>query len=311
MRHAGQQQQQQQQPHAAGGATPLASTAANVSTRAWHAVEEGGRGTGGMTTCGGTSVGGAGAVVPPAHRPHPDEAQRMVPPPLAGSARTPLSLLLLRCGGGSSVGWRARVVRCALAVFPLVLLVGDRWVGLGWLALLYGCALCVLDGSPSRHLLSAGVDGELLLFFAALFVCVGGFNATGVPGAAWAALPGAAHVGAPAGAALFTGVVVLGSNVVSNVPLVLLLAPQLAQLAPGERPLAWALLAWVATVAGNLTLLGSVANLIVAARARGAYELRFTEHLRVGLPSTLLVVTLGTPLVWALAGGSGGGGSGR
>jgi len=64
----------------------------------------------------------------------------------------------------------------------------------------------------------------------------------------------------------------------------------------------WVLLAYVLTVAGNLTLLGSVANIIVAESARGHYELGFREYLRFGLPSTLLVLAAGVPLLLWLGG---------
>jgi Na+/H+ antiporter NhaD/arsenite permease-like protein len=56
----------------------------------------------------------------------------------------------------------------------------------------------------------------------------------------------------------------------------------------------------VSTVAGNLTLLGSVANLIVAERARQHYELGFFEYLRFGLASTVVVLAIGVPLVCLL-----------
>jgi Na+/H+ antiporter NhaD/arsenite permease-like protein len=61
----------------------------------------------------------------------------------------------------------------------------------------------------------------------------------------------------------------------------------------GGGDAAWVALAWVTTVAGNLTLVGSVANLIVAEGARASHTLGFREHLRFGLPSTLLVTLTG------------------
>ncbi|HEY8430218.1 MAG TPA: hypothetical protein VIL20_17675, partial [Sandaracinaceae bacterium] len=85
---------------------------------------------------------------------------------------------------------------------------------------------------------------------------------------------------------------------VSNVPMVLLTGPHLAELGEPER--AWALVAFVTTVAGNLTLVGSVANLIVVERARAHYELGFLEYLRFGAASTILVLFAGVPLVCAL-----------
>lgn len=195
--------------------------------------------------------------------------------------------------------WRSRTISALLVAFPVVLLCADRWIGLGWLTLLYAVLLCVIDGDPPQPIMER-VDANLLLFFSGLFVSVAGFNATGVPGAVWASVAEASAVRTVSGTAVFTGITVLGSNVVSNVPLVLLMGPKVSELPPSDATLAWSLLAWVSTVAGNATLLGSVANLIVAAKARGAYELSFREYLRVGLPSTALMCVAGVPLVWGL-----------
>jgi Na+/H+ antiporter NhaD/arsenite permease-like protein len=85
------------------------------------------------------------------------------------------------------------------------------------------------------------------------------------------------------------GVTVLLSNLVSNVPAVLLLH----HLIPHPDTQTWLLLAAASTLAGNLTLLGSVANLIVAeAVAKEGYRLTFGEHLRFGLPLTVVTVAL-------------------
>ncbi|MGH8000991.1 MAG: SLC13 family permease, partial [Brasilonema sp.] len=79
------------------------------------------------------------------------------------------------------------------------------------------------------------------------------------------------------------------SNLISNVPAVLLLQP----LIPKDDPQSWLLLAASSTLAGNLTLFGSVANLIVAeAAAKLGYKLTFWEHLRFGVPLTLVTLLL-------------------
>lgn len=146
--------------------------------------------------------------------------------------------------------------------------------------------------------LLAKVDWPLLLFFAGLFVGVAGLRATGLVDAAFAAVAPHLDLRSLSGQLWLVGAVVLGSNLVSNVPLVLLLGEPLAAL--GEPTLAWTELAFLSTVAGNLTLMGSVANLIVAERARAHHELGFFEFLRVGLPTTALSLLLGVPaLLWA------------
>jgi Na+/H+ antiporter NhaD/arsenite permease-like protein len=89
------------------------------------------------------------------------------------------------------------------------------------------------------------------------------------------------------------------SNLVSNVPAVLVLRPFVGQ--NGNAQHAWLVVAMASTVAGNLTVLGSVANLIVVqlARAEGV-TIGFWEYFRVGAPLTLLTILLG--LWWLSAG---------
>ena len=198
---------------------------------------------------------------------------------------------------------RALAVRCLLAALPLVLLCADRWIGLGWLSLLGAGALAVVDGGRGRATLRR-VDGELLLFFAGLFVSVAGLHATGAPDAAWRAVaPVVGDMHSGRAAAALAGLTLIGCNVVSNVPFILLLAPKVLAMPQADQAVAWSLLAWVSTTAGNLTLLGSVCNLIVAAGAQAAgHSLTAGEYLRVGVPSTLLMVGPGALLVWLMAG---------
>lgn len=127
---------------------------------------------------------------------------------------------------------------------------------------------------PERVLQS--VDGSLLVVFAGLFVLtavVRSLTATWTPPLT------------SAGGILVA--VVLLSNVISNVPAVLLLQTWVSD----ERT--WLLLAAGATLAGNLTLFGSVANVITAEAVKAAGQsLTFGEHLRFGLPLTLVLLLL-------------------
>jgi Na+/H+ antiporter NhaD/arsenite permease-like protein len=197
--------------------------------------------------------------------------------------------------------WRMWTVRGVLLTFPIALAVGSNWIGLGWTALFVASLLCAFDGTDPGPLL-ARVDGELLLFFSGLFVCVAGLNATELPLQVWQSAKNSASVETALGVTLFSLIVLLGSQVVSNVPLVLLLSPLILEMPTREAALSWALLSWVSTIAGNLTLLGSVANLIVAERAKQSYNLSFLEYGRVGAPSTVALCLIGVPLVCALVG---------
>jgi Na+/H+ antiporter NhaD/arsenite permease-like protein len=89
------------------------------------------------------------------------------------------------------------------------------------------------------------------------------------------------------------------SNVVSNVPAVLLLEPVVQAMPAASRETAWLALALSSTLAGNLTVLGSVANLIVVEKAaREGVAVTFWEHYKVGVPLTLLTLALGVAWLW-------------
>jgi Na+/H+ antiporter NhaD/arsenite permease-like protein len=142
------------------------------------------------------------------------------------------------------------------------------------------------------------IDWPLIVFFAALFVVVAAFAQTGLPDAAFQLAAPHLQLYTASGVAWLTSYTLIGSNLFSNVPLVMLTAPLLRTLADPER--GFALLGYVSTVAGNLTLLGSVANLIVAERARQHYQLGFVEYLRFGVASTLVALAVGVPIVCLL-----------
>jgi Na+/H+ antiporter NhaD/arsenite permease-like protein len=132
------------------------------------------------------------------------------------------------------------------------------------------------------------VDWPLLVLFAGLFVVVQAFNAQVVHDwdlDRWQALKDSPVV-------LVSALSVFLSNLVSNVPAVLLFEP-LMKVMP-EPETAWLALAMSSTLAGNLTVLGSVANLIVVENARKAgTHLGFLEYLKVGVPLTILTTLTG------------------
>jgi Na+/H+ antiporter NhaD/arsenite permease-like protein len=85
------------------------------------------------------------------------------------------------------------------------------------------------------------------------------------------------------------------SNVVSNVPAVLVFKSFIPHLPDATR--AWLTLAMSSTLAGNLTILGSVANLIVVERARREVKITFWEYARAGVPLTILTMSVGILLL--------------
>jgi Na+/H+ antiporter NhaD/arsenite permease-like protein len=84
------------------------------------------------------------------------------------------------------------------------------------------------------------------------------------------------------------------SNLVSNVPAVLLFEPVMRTLPQASQQTGWLALAMSSTFAGNLTILGSVANLIVVESARReGVDVSFREYCKVGIPITILTLAMG------------------
>jgi Na+/H+ antiporter NhaD/arsenite permease-like protein len=160
---------------------------------------------------------------------------------------------------------------------------------------LAGVAVLMIAAREDPRKVFARVDWTLLVFFCGLFVVVAGFEKTGLVARAWAASAPCLRPDGIAGYGALTGFLVGGSNLVSNVPMTLIAAPFVPELGMGGA--GYVLLAFVTTVAGNLTLLGSVANIIVAEMARGEYELGYVEYLKFGAVSTALVLAAGVAML--------------
>jgi Na+/H+ antiporter NhaD/arsenite permease-like protein len=155
------------------------------------------------------------------------------------------------------------------------------------LVALAAAAVLMLDRVRPEKVYRA-VDWPLLVMFAGLFVVVHAFEVNVVR--TWGLERWHALLESPV--VLVSGLSVLLSNLVSNVPAVLLFKP-LMEAMPQKEP-AWLALAMSSTLAGNLTVLGSVANLIVVENARRAgTELGFLEYLKVGVPLTVLTTLVG------------------
>lgn len=167
---------------------------------------------------------------------------------------------------------------------------------LGWTAASGFVVLLILHRRDTREVW-ARIDWSLLVFFSALFVAVAGLMASGAPAALFERFPLASSDAGWSGWARLSAIFLVGSNLVSNVPFILVVRDQMASL-PDAR-LGWELLAMASTFAGNLTLLGSVANVIVAESAREVGGMSFFQHLRVGLPLALLTTLMGT--AWLIA----------
>jgi Na+/H+ antiporter NhaD/arsenite permease-like protein len=135
------------------------------------------------------------------------------------------------------------------------------------------------------------IDWSVLVFFGALFVAVDALARSGAAEWAFTRFP---LVGTQPGLAEWLRaslIFLVGSNVVTNVPFILIVRPEMAKLP--DPTLGWELLAMASTFAGNLTLLGSVANVIVAEKAEPVGGLRFVEYLKIGVPVAVLTTFAG------------------
>ena len=142
---------------------------------------------------------------------------------------------------------------------------------------------------PSKYVYDE-VDWSLLVFFVGLFLIVGGAEQSGIA-QQFLSLAETLNLH---NRWIFGGVVVLLSNLVSNVPAVMLLKGLLPNFVDAHH--FWLLLAMTSTLAGNLTITGSVANIIVIEKARTESPVSFREYLRAGIPITIATVIVGT--VW-------------
>jgi Na+/H+ antiporter NhaD/arsenite permease-like protein len=182
-----------------------------------------------------------------------------------------------------------RVTGVAALITLGFLLPLERWVpGLEArhklpLVAIAGAGLVILAGRARPAEAFAQVDWGLLVFFAGLFVVISGVHRTGI----LEALHGrAAPLFGPSGGGLTLFTVAM-SNLVSNVPYVLVVQEWVS----GRYE--WLLVAMASTFAGNLTVVGSVANMIVLELSRERARIGFVQYLRAGIPVTVATTAAG------------------
>jgi Na+/H+ antiporter NhaD/arsenite permease-like protein len=150
-----------------------------------------------------------------------------------------------------------------------------------------GAALMLITRTRDPRLVYDEVDWGLLVFFVGLFLIVGGAENSGLT----RYLFEMADRFNLQNVCIFAAVTAVLSNLVSNVPAVMLLK----SLVPAFRDphTGWLVLAMASTLAGNLTITGSVANLIVVERAHNEVHIGFWDYSRVGIPVTLATLAVG------------------
>jgi Na+/H+ antiporter NhaD/arsenite permease-like protein len=184
-----------------------------------------------------------------------------------------------------------------VAVLALVFAGFLAGLNLSWTALAGGAVIMVLARRDTREVFKL-VNWPLLMFFAALFIVVAGLNGTGLPDQIYHKLEPVFGLTAGRQAWNLAWFSVLGSNVVSNVPFVLVAGKWVHNFANPE--LTWQVMALATTFAGNLTILGSVANIIVVESARRHVQIGFWDYARFGIPVTILTTGAGVAILWLL-----------
>jgi len=176
--------------------------------------------------------------------------------------------------------WKSLAVAAAMLAFFIA----------GWpvpkVAMLAGAVL-LLTRRVKPQKIYHEIDWQLLVMFIGLFIVIAGIEKTALAADffGFAARFGLGRIGVLSAASAVL------SNLVSNVPAVLIFKPLIPHLANPRQ--AWLVLAMSSTLAGNLTLLGSVANLIVVERARHHVRIGFWEYFKVGAPLTLATIAVG------------------
>jgi Na+/H+ antiporter NhaD/arsenite permease-like protein len=159
-------------------------------------------------------------------------------------------------------------------------------------AIIIGGLLLLTRRVKSRRVY-AEIDWSLLLMFAGLFIIVAGAEHALLNPDIVAAVS-RLHLDQ---VFVLSAVTAVLSNLVSNVPAVLMLKPFVDGLK--DHDTAWLVIAMASTLAGNFTVLGSIANLIVVQRAAASgVAIGFWDYFRVGAPLTLITLAIGTLWLW-------------
>ena len=189
---------------------------------------------------------------------------------------------------------RGLLIKCLVCV-GIALIGFFAGFNIAWTAIVAVTLLLMVAGWEPRQAFKH-VDWPLLLFFAGLFIVVGGLRQAGVVDWMFETLR-PLFAGSPTQQGwTLAASTVLGSNLFSNVPWVLAVADWISHLAAPRT--AWFVLGMASTFAGNLTLIGSIANVLVVEGGRDVARIGFVTYLKYGVVITLVTTAVGT--AWIL-----------
>jgi Na+/H+ antiporter NhaD/arsenite permease-like protein len=189
---------------------------------------------------------------------------------------------------------RSLLIKCLIC---LGIAVAGFFAGfnIAWTALVAVTLLLVVAGWEPR-LAFKQVDWPLLVFFAGLFIVVGGLRQAGVVTRLFDAVRPFLAGGVEHEGWALAALTVVGSNLFSNVPWVLAVSDWIPQFSSPRT--AWLILGMASTFAGNLTLIGSVANVLVVEAGRDVARIGFWTYFKYGVVITAVSTAVGT--AWVL-----------
>ena len=198
--------------------------------------------------------------------------------------------------GENDFGYNFASMKSSVPIFILVMVFFffSRKLGLSLPVIaLTGAVLVLIFGKIRPSKIIREVDWVLLIFFASLFIVVSAFERTGFMKIS---LLASFLDPAKQGIAAVHGFSLVLSQVISNVPLVVAVLPVFEQ---KGSTLLWLSLASGSTLAGNATIIGAMANLIVIESARGeGIVISFREFLKTGIPVTVVTMLLSIAILW-------------
>lgn len=181
-------------------------------------------------------------------------------------------------------------------VMAVVIIGFSVGVQLAFMSIL-GAAILMLAANKRPEEIFAKVNWSLLLFFASLFIVVGGINSVGLVDQAHNLLEGYFSHSTSRQIASFSFASLILSNIVSNVPYVMVVRHWIASF--NSPVLMWLVLAMSSTFAGNLTIVGSVANMIMLELSKEKAPFRFWEFTKVSGTIALVSWVVGTLMLAA------------
>ncbi|HOY30308.1 MAG TPA: SLC13 family permease [Bacteroidales bacterium] len=197
---------------------------------------------------------------------------------------------------GNDFDYNFKSMRISVPVFLLVVVLfffsNLFHIGIPVIALLGG-SLILIFGKIKPSKVIKEIDWVLLLFFASLFIVVRGIEKTGLMQYLISSEPLNADLG---GIAVLHGISLIASQIVSNVPFTVAILPLMKTM---SSDLLWITLASASTLAGNATIIGAMANLIVIESAKHHnIKIGFTEFFKAGIITTMLTFILSIGIIW-------------